>query len=799
MILLFIRLALRRLLAQSFYSIINVSCLSMGLLTFILTFLYVRHEYSFDDFHSKRERIFRLTASRDGKVGAMVPYVWGYYLQAQWKEVESLATIQNITIALPVKVGETLYAQHGIVGADSTFFNIFDFPVVKGNKQEFLRSPGKIVVTPQTATKFFGDDDPIGKSLEINLWGQPVLYEVEGVVDSPDNSHMPFQLIIPMHFVRQHFFSQDAFASWSTRFAYTYILMADADRYQHHHTGIKSYLRDFLLRNGGQEIAERFTPDIQPLGDIYLTDDLAFDFTPRGSKQNLRILFVAGLSILLMSIINYINIISAQQLTRLKEIGVKRIMGSTTPNLILHSIVESVLLAFISLGAVYLVMMLVLSGFNALTGKSFTARDLWEIKTVATLAGIATVTGVIAGLFPAIMISGKYLSSILTAKVTGTATSRKLLMTAQFVVAILLLVGTGVVHRQVRFMEEKDRGFETDQVIVLQDAREVASDAARLDQLRNELLTLRQVNHVSGSSSSPGQITWAAGYEPEGFEEGDRVSLSTIYADDNFVDTYGLTITTGRDFDRMIGSDSTGFLINEAAVKFFAAKDTTWMTETLNRELKTAHGEGKVIGVVRDFHLGPYTHEVQPLVFQWVPENFFNIQIGVSTVDMAETLAMIEAKWKKLFPDIPFTYTFLNEEFAKILASDKKLRQILTICTGIAISLAMLSLFGLASFQSFEKARETSIRKVMGATEFEVSRWLLWRFLKRILVANAIAIPLSYYMASLWLSTFAYRCSFPLFIFPVTLAITVVAATLAVWHHVRRSATINLVESLKGG
>jgi len=356
MLRLVLRDGLRTLFRQRLYSSINIAGLTIGLLSFILITLYVGEERSFDRFNVQSQRIYRLYDDIDGRAGAIVPYVWGESLKNEFSEIVNYTTFQNITIGLTVKRDDKVYAQYDMLAADSTFFQIFDFPVVRGNKAEFLKDPRKIILTPQAASKYFGEEDPIGRSLEVNLWGNFVTYQVDGLVTCPSNSHIQFEFILPNQLVKRHFFDPLAYDSWTTHFAYTYLLMTesfDRDKF-------RNDLKEFLFRHGGEDLREKFTPDVEPLEDIYLKSDLAFDFLPRGNIAHTYILGLVALGILLMAIINFINITIAQSLRRAKEVGIKKILGSKKGMLMAQFITESTLCSLIAVA----LSLILLTGLN---------------------------------------------------------------------------------------------------------------------------------------------------------------------------------------------------------------------------------------------------------------------------------------------------------------------------------------------------------------------------------------------------------------------------------------------------
>ena len=372
---------------------------------------------------------------------------------------------------------------------------------------------------------------------------------------------------------------------------------------------------------------------------------------------------------------------------------------------------------------------------------------------------------------------------------------RKYLVIVQFILTVLLLGGTGVIYAQVAFMQNKDLGFNKEQVITMQDVRVIASDPLKTDLLRNELLKTGQVEAVSASSSTPGQVPWGSSYAPEGWPKDEPFSISTIYADHDFAKTYDLEFEHGQDFSRNNITDSVTYLINEAAIRLFSTKDSTWLENPINKKL-SGYFEGPVIGVVRDFHLESLQKQIVPLVIEIDPSAFFNIQMKVTSDDMVSTLDLIESTWKKLFPEIPFTYSFVDKEFERLFESDRKMRSILSVSSLISILIAVLGLFGLTTFHAIQKAREISIRKVVGAKESQLFKQQIFNFLKPVLIANFIAIPLSLYLMSQWLNTYAYRIELPISVILLSALLSLVISLLTIFYHVLKTARVNPVEVL---
>ncbi len=773
----------------------------IGLWSFIVIMLYVNHEKSFDDFNLNKKRIFRLTSGTDERgPTSIVPYKWGEVLKDDWAEVEYLATIQNITIGLTVKRDDMFYTQHGVVGADPEFLNIFDFPIIYGEKDNLLKAPDKVLLTPETAIKYFGDDNPIGEMLTINLWGNEVQFEVEGIVANPQNSHLQFQMLIPVEAVRNNFFNPKAFGSWKSHFAYTYLMLRHDIDFELRRKEIQTFLDDFLEQHGGPDVKERYNPDLQPLSDIYLKSTLRSDFQPRGSYSNVQILELIAIGILVMALINFVNISSAQSASRIREFGLKKILGSSKTSLIVQFVGESIVIASASLLIALVLAILALPSFNEFTHKALTIADIFTVSSMVLMILVVLVVGLLSGIYPTFVMASNKATSLIGSQQSPkskTRNSRRFLIVTQFTIAILLLVSTGVVYEQVVHMNKMDLGFNKNQVILMKDARSVARDPAKVQLLRSELLKHGYAKSVCASSSHPGETTWASRYVPEGYEASQSISISTIYTDHDFIRTYEIALLNGRDFDRTFSTDSGAYLINSAAVNLFATKDPSWISDPISKKIVDRFGvEGTVIGVFDDFMAVSVREKVEPLILHIKPSNFFALQMKVGSTNIAETLEGIELIWKQLFPSEPFTYSFVDREFGLLFEADQRLGKVLQLFAFLSIGIAMLGLFGQASMLAHEKSKEVGIRKVIGASENQLISKLTWQFLKLIILANVVAIPTGYYITSRWLERYAYRVEIPYYVFPTAAILTMIITLFTISYHTLKTAGANPVQVL---
>ncbi len=792
---LYLKSVFRSLIKQKLYTTINIVGLTIGILSFSLIMLYVAHENSYDDFHAQKDQIYRLTSSNKERKGGITPYVWGQYLQNDLPEIENYTTFQ--ILSLTIKLGGDVFTEDKVITADSTFFEIFDFPVIEGNEEDFLHEPNKIILTPETAERYFAGENPIGKRIDMNHYGTFVNYEVAGVVECPENSHISFDFLIPIHHVKKLSNNAWAYEHWRAHFVNTYLLLSENVNVNE----LEKKFEGFLLNHAGEDVSKTYTLELQPFLDIYQRTDFPFDFQPRGNEQNIRILRIVALGILFMALINFINITSAQSLRRAKEVGLKKVLGIRRSTLIQQFVGESILISFLSVVVSVIVIILILPYFNDFTDKEFTLSDLTTLSNVLFLVSLSIIVGVASGLYPALLLSSYKAVSILSSRSAARnkgAKARKVLVVTQFTLTVMLLISTGVIYNQVKFMGNKDLGFVKEQVMVIEDGGEVSSNPQKTQLFREQVTSIDQIQTVTSSNTFPGRQTWSMRYTPEGFTAEESHSMSTIFADHDFLKTYGVKVVEGRDYNREIYSDSMAILVNEAAVGFLANIDPDWESDPLEKSiiLDYLNAKLKVIGVFEDFHFESLKTEISPLVIYILPNNFRSIQLRVSLEGINETITYLENTWRKLYPEVPFNYSFVDKEFAAYMEADKQLGKLLQIFTILSLVVAVLGLFGLASFLAFEKAKEMSIRKVIGATEKQLTMQLSWLFLRLILVANLIAIPVSYFLMYKWIEGFAYRANMPHGVFALALSVTLIVTLITIAYHAIRTAMTNPVEIL---
>ena len=784
----------RSLISRKLFTALNLIGLSIAMLAFALIMLFIADESKFDNFHSKGEHIYRVTSATKERLGGVTPYIWGKYLEEQFPEIMNHVAFQILT--LTTRKDNLVYSEQNIITADSTFFEIFDFPVISGDRNDLLKYPDKIIITPETACRYFQDQNPVGKIIEINIYGNFIDFEVAGVVQCPANSHLQFDFIIPIELIKKYSKNSWAYDHWRMHFAYTYVLLSQNSNVQN----VRLKFREFLERNAGQEVSSTYAIDLQPLRDIYQNPEITFDFRPRGNKRNVRILKLIAIGILFIGLINFTNLSTAQSFKRANEIAIKKVHGSSRLGIILQLLGESCFLSGIATMVTITITILVLPQFNTYTGKEISIFTVLDPVNLIIACGLSLALGLLGGLYPAVLISSFRPLQILSGMRlhAGGSHLRKLLVVLQFFIATVLLIATGVIYQQVKFMSEKDPGFARDQIIAIEDGGEVSSQPGRIELLRQELSNLTAVRSITAASSFPGKQTWALRYTPDGSGTDENYSLSTIFADHDFLKTFGVEIIAGRDFNADSDSDSTAFLINESALNLFSSIDPSWADDPLRKEIFShlTQRKDRVIGIFRDFNFESLKSNINPLIIQMIPEHFSSVQINLAPAKVQLTLREIETMWKRHFPSVPFQYSFVEEEFAKFAHSEKRLGKLLAFFSLIAIMVAILGLFGLASFLAIEKSHEMAVRKVVGASEWQLFKLLAGIFLKLVLFSNILALPTAYLVMSTWLDGFAYHQKISSEVMCASSLIILVVSLLTVSYHSLKASLCNPAQIL---
>jgi putative ABC transport system permease protein len=794
----YLKISMRNLTRQKGYSFINITGLAIGIACAIFILLWVQNELSYDGFHQNKDNIFRVATLFDNEgneiYGAQTPVPVASFLKNNFPEIQKSATVNFGWLTgnsrNTIKFGEKSFYTDDLILTDPSFFDIFSFPFVQGDKNTALENPNSVILTRSTAEKCFGSEDPMNKTIQVD--GNPVI--VTGVVaDIPQNSHMQFDVVLPLTSVRntnRGFF----LTKWDSYGFSTYVVLQDGVAISE----LDRKIDDLIIKNDpnfGDTAAHIF---LQPLSKIRL-------FNVDGSVGFMRYVYIfstIAVIILLIACFNYMNLSTARSGKRAKEIGLRKVVGSKRASIIRQFFCESMLYAFISFLFSMLIVILVLPQFNALTGKQI-AFDYGNPGLFFGLIFVALLTGIIAGSYPALYLSSFIPIEILNrSKSSGAKKSplRKILVVFQFALSIGLIISMSIVSDQVGYMRNAEIGFQKENVITLPISGRIENIA---DSFRNELKQNPDIVSISFKSSSPlrsgstsGTISW------EGKNPDQQINWCHPMVDHDYFQTLNMKIVEGRDFSREIQSDLLeGFILNEEAVRQGNIEDPVGKQMTVNSK------NGVIIGVVKNAQLNSLRFTIQPEVYhlsRTFREQFQTMFIKIDSGEddhqfnkMAVSLAHIESVWKKFMPDSPFEYQFLDETLGNQYRTETRISRILNTFTILAIFLSCLGLLGLTSFMAEQRTKEIGVRKVLGASITGIVILLSKEFAKWVLLANVIAWPLAYYFMNNWLQEFANRIDIGIGTFIASAIMALFISLLTVSFLTIKAALANPIKSLR--
>ncbi|GAB3905256.1 ABC transporter permease [Larkinella knui] len=799
----YFKIAWRNLWRKKAFSAINIAGLAVGLATCLLIVLFVQHELSYDQFNTKADRIFRMTLR--GSIGgkelkiAYAPAPAGPTIQHDYPGVEAFTRLEEQGTFV-IKNGNERFKEERVVFTDSSFFTVFSIPLLKGNSKTVLTEPNTVVLTESTARKYFGTQNPIGKSLTMGTMG---LFRVTGVCrDVPSNSHFHYDFF-------NSYRSLHAREKWLSSGANTYFLLRKdypveklaAQSTQMVRTYLGPELKEFLGMSYDEYVrkGDRFEFNFQPVTDIHLKSDREGELEPNSDEKYVYIFSAIAVFILLLACINFMNLSTAGSANRAKEVGIRKVLGSVQQQLIRQFLSESVLITFLALVVACGLVVAVLPTFNQLANKQFDIGTLLNGRMIAyTLAGCLLV-GLLAGSYPAFFLSSFKPISVLKGRLqlgVGSGWLRNTLVTIQFVVSIGMIIGTLVVYRQLRFIQNKKVGFDKEQVLILHDTY-VLGD--KLNAFKTDLAKQSQITRVSLAGYLP------AGNSNSGFDgvrdvnapaETSPYRLRTYRIDDQYLATLGIRLALGRNFSKAFSGDSAAVLVNEATVRQFGWKNP------IGQRIATV-GDGSpgdsrtytVVGVTKDFHFESLHQHIAPMIMLYGGDGY-QLALRIRTDHVPALLKTLEQKWKAE-TDNPFSYSFLDERFNQMYQSEQRIGELFGIFAGLAVFIACLGLFGLAAFTTLQRTKEIGVRKVLGASVASIVALLSKDFLRLVVVAIVIATPIGWYAMNQWLEDFAYRIDLEWWVFVLAGFLAVAVALLTVSFQSIKAALVNPVKSLR--
>jgi len=798
-----IRHSIRSFKRQRVYIVINIIGLSIGIACSLLITLFIINEASYDRFNAKKDRIYRVILN--GKIGGQevtasyTAAIMGPTLPKEFPEVEDYLRMDGFG-PTSVEYDKQTFTDDHIVQADSSFFNFFSIPVLKGDPANLLNASHKIVLSESTARKIFGDENPIDKTLQVG--SDSIRYIVTGVMaDVPVTSHFDASMIVS--FMTNPRFNDP---TWLNNSYTTYVLLKPNTKYEN----VDAKFNDLLVKYVGPELQKylgitveefirqgnKYRLFLQNLKDIHLDTSIQQPFKAPSDPKYLIIFGSIAIMIVVIAAINFMNLSTAQASRRAREVGIKKIGGSTRGMLITQFLSESLILSFASLIFALIFIKLSLPFFNNLleTNLSLSLLDNWY--SIPVLILFTFIVGLMAGSYPAFFLSSFNPYEVLKGNVSNSMKNgnlRRVLVVFQFSVSILLIIGTMVMYKQINFMLKKDVGFNKDQLIVLE----------RADALRSKLKSFKEtvkrvpgVINVSSSTSVPGKNNNNSGYMMEGRKD-ETFLMQTNWIDYEYLETYSMTLLSGRLFNESFTTDKETCILNESAVKNFNITD-------LEKTRMMEPGPSgpiyfPIIGVVKNFNFESLRNPIQPYAFKFQNEdNYWGyISVKLTTTNYSKTISEIEKIWKEYTANSPLQYYFIDAYFEQMYIQEKQNAQMAVIFSILAIFIASLGLFGLTSYTVEQRTKEIGVRKAMGSSIFGIYVEISKEIIILVSISALIAWPIIYYYSGKWLENFYYKINLGFFSFVAGLTIALGIAILTISYRVLQAARLNPAQSLK--
>ncbi len=802
----YLTVAVRNLLKYKFYSILNITGLAAGIATCLLILLFVQDELSYDKFHENSDRIYRIVADftlgGNSFTAANVGPPTGFAIVNDYPEVENAVRLMS-SGSWFVRYGENSFKETEVIYADSTLFRVFTLPLINGDPQTALTRPNTMVISQRMVDKYFGSEDPIGKTLRLDDSRD---YQVTGVYDKiPGNSHFHAEFILSLASVSS---SSENF--WLGNMGYkTYLLLRENADYK----ALEAKFPDMIKKYVGPEIQkflgtslEEFEAGggktgyyLQPLTDIHLHSDLLDELEPNSDIKYVIIFSAIAFFILIIACINFMNLSTAASAGRAKEVGIKKVLGSERKSLITQFLTESLTTSIIATVISLIIVKVALPHFNDLAGKELEFNILSNSQILMGVLLITLFIGLLAGSYPALFISAFKPIEVLKGKLKLGAKSgfmRSSLVVFQFTASIIMIICTTVVFNQISFIQNKKLGFNKEQVLIINDAFILSN---QIQAFKNAVLQNPDVlaGTVSGylptESSRSGNAILRGGVK----DEKNSIVMQNWRVDYDYINTLGMEIIEGRNFSREFGSDSMAVIINETAAKFFGWEDPLGKIVGRFTSNETASiAKYNIIGVVKNFHYESLRNSIGPLLF-FLKNSTSKVAFRISTANIRQLITSVKDKWDEFAPGQPFDYSFMDEEFNNMYNAEQRMGGIYSVFAFLAIFIGCLGLFGLAAFTAQQRTKEIGVRKVLGASVGGIVLLLSKEFVKLVVISFVIAAPIAYYYMNNWLGDFAYRTEIGTFTLLAAGGIALAIALVTVSYHAIKVAVTNPVKSLR--
>ena len=794
----YLNITFRNIFKHKGYSFINVVGLALGMACCLFIMLWVMDEMSYNRFHENIETLYRVEQDQfySGETYhvTVTPIPMGPGIKEEIPEITD-ATRYTSPGTLLLRYGEKAFFESGTRAVDPSFLKMMTFPLILGDPNTALDQPHSFIISEDIADKYFADEDPLGKAITVNNQYQ---FTVTGVMKNvPNNSNLGFEILVPFEFLRDLGRTMDR---WGNNSILTLVQLHESASIPE----VNQKITDIRHRHVAEFVQQNFPEDLQqfnerrrtefmvmPLKDIHLYG--YFGYTRQMNIQYVYIVSVIALFVLLIACINFMNLATARSANRAKEVGLRKVVGAMKRHLVGQFYGESILLAFIALVFALGLCMLLIGSFNMLSGKEFSRTAFFNWKFVLGMISVALITGLVSGSYPALFLSAfqpvKVLKGALTAG-SKSALFRKILVVTQFSLSILLIISTAFVYRQLIFMQSKKLGYDKEQTIYIPLRGNTRESYAPL---KEALKRDPRVVNVAGTGHPPTNIgSNSGGADWDGKDPEMTVLISQNRVDFDYIETMKMEMAGGRSFSKDFSTDtSTAFIINEELQRIMGEESA------VNKRLEFMGVDGTIVGVVKNFHFQSVRYEIEPLAFRVRPESVNYMVIRLPAGSMEESIDFVKSTWERIIPNYPFDHYFVDEAYDRMYRGEARLSNLLRAFAILAVVIACLGLFGLASFTAEQRTKEIGVRKVLGASAPGIVFLLSKEFTKWVVVANIIAWPVAYLVLRKWLQDFAYRTELVWWVFVGSGVLALVVALLTVSFQAIRSAFTNPADALR--
>jgi putative ABC transport system permease protein len=801
----YFKIAVRNLLKYKFISFINLFGLTVGLACCLLITTYILNELGYDRFNANAGRVYRVTRSFNNQEGVVslnlstVAPPFGYYFPTDFPDIQKMTRLYENSLT-PFRYKEKIFNEEHVFYADENLFDVFSVKVLKGNPKTALYDPYSVMLTEETAKKYFGDDDPMNKMIRFN---SKFNFKVTGIYKAfPENAHLHPGMLLSFNTLKDTavYGEENLRTNWGNNSFFTYLLLPENYPVQKMVAQFPAFIDKHMNRRNGNQPSKFTKLGLQKLTDIHLYSHTDYEAEQNGDISRVYIFSAIALFILLIACINYMNLSTARSALRAREIGIRKVIGARKKELIIQFLSESVLLCWVAILIAAAFAYLALPWLNKVSGQVLSFSILLQWKIIVPLMLTPFIVGIISGIYPALFMSSfqpvKTLKGLF--KVAGSSISfRKVLVVTQFAISIILIITTAIVFQQLHYMQVKSLGFDKDQVANMNYTNEVNK---QYEAYRTSLLQNAAFKDVTRSSRIPtGRLLDNMG---AAVLSGDSLRPTTtdikyVASDYDFISTFGIPLAAGRYFSRDYGTDTSNYVINEATVDALGWKTAQ---NAIGKDFKYGNRQGHIIGVIKDFHFESMHQKIVPMVLLMFPPSvasFNDLSVKIAGKNISDAVAYMQSTWKKYFPETPFEFTFLDDNFQKLYQSEQRQATIFTAFACIAIFIACLGLLGLSAFAITQRIKEIGVRKVLGANTVSIVVLLSKEFLKLVAIAAVFAFLVAWYAMNNWLSDFAYRISIQWWVFVLAAVLAALIALITVSFQAIKAAVANPVKSLR--